>query len=90
MFCLFAQQIDYFTDNRTADAQPRQDLFVFNNDLVAHQPDKRVPFDPAPEKVRAWILRRDFQGFESRDPCYQDGCVDYASRPFSFWRGQRQ
>ena len=90
MVCLFAQEIDYFTDDWTTDAQPPQDSFVFQEYFIAHQPDKRIPFDPIPEQFGAWILGSDLQGFEARDPCYQDGRINNASRPFSFLCGQRR
>ena len=67
-----------------------RDPLVFKQNLVAHQPDKRIPFDPIPEQFGAWILWRDLQGFESRDSCYQNGRIDNAPRPFSFLCGQRR
>jgi hypothetical protein len=90
MFRLFAQEIDYFTDDWTTDAQPPQDSFVFKKDFIAHQPDKRIPFDPIPEQFGAWILRSDLRRLESRDSCYQDGRINNASRPFAFLCAQRR
>jgi len=55
-FRLLSQQIDYLPDECTPDAQPSQDSFVFQKNLVAHQPDKRIPVDPVPEQIGAWIL----------------------------------
>ena len=90
MFRLFAQEIDYLPDEWTTDAQPCQDSLVFKKDLIAHQPDKRIPFNPVPEQLGAWILGSDLKVFESRDSCHQDGRIDNASRPFSFLCGQRR
>ena len=42
-FRILSQQIDYLPDEWTPDAQPSQDLFVFQKNLTAHQPDKRTP-----------------------------------------------
>jgi len=89
-FRLLSQQINYLPDEWTPDTQLCQDAFVFQKNLITHQPDKRVPFDPVPEQLGAWILGRDLRCLESRDACYQDGGIDNASRPFSFLCGQRQ
>jgi hypothetical protein len=89
-FRLLSQQIDYLPDEWTPDAQPFQDSFVFQKNLIGHQPDKRIPFDPVPEQIGAWILGSDLGWLESRDSRYQDGSIDYASRPFSFLSGQRR
>ena len=56
---LLSQQVDYLPDEWTPDAQPCQDSFVFQKNLIAHQPDKRIPFDPVPEQIGAWILGSD-------------------------------
>jgi hypothetical protein len=90
MFRLFAQEIDYVTDDWTTDTQPPQDSFVLKKHFIVHQPDKRIPFDPIPEQFGAWILQSGLQGFEARDSCYQDGRINDASRPFSFLCGQRR
>jgi len=58
-FRLLSQQIDYLTEEWTPDAQPSQDSFVFQKNLIAHQPDKRIPFDPVPKQFGAWILGSD-------------------------------
>lgn len=89
MFRLFAQEIDYLADYRTTNSQARQNLLVFKQDFIAYQPDKCVLFNPVPEQFGAWILGSNLKVFESRNSCHQDGCVDNASRPFSFWCGQR-
>jgi len=60
-FRLLSQQIDYLPDERTPDAQPSQDSFVFQKNLIAHQPDKRIPFDPVPEQIGAGILGSDLR-----------------------------
>jgi hypothetical protein len=56
-----SQQIDYLPDEWTPDAQPCQDSFVFQKNLVTHQPDKRVPFNPVPEQFSNWVLGRDLR-----------------------------
>jgi hypothetical protein len=89
-FRLLSQKIDDLPDECTPDAQPSQDSLVFHKNLVAHQPDKCILFDPVPEQVGAWILGSDLRRLESRDSCHQDGRIDDASRPFSFLSGQRQ
>jgi hypothetical protein len=48
-FRLLPQQIDYLSDEWTPDTQPFQDSLVLQKNLIAHQPDKRIPFDPVPE-----------------------------------------
>jgi hypothetical protein len=89
-FRFLSQQIDYLPDEWTPYAQPSQDSFIFQKNLIAHEPDKRIPFDPVPEQFGAWIPESDLQRLESRDSCYQDGRIDNASRPFSFLSGQRR
>ncbi len=56
-----SQQIDYLPDQWTPDAQPSQDSLVFQKNLITHQPDKRIPFDPVPEQIGAWILGSDLR-----------------------------
>jgi hypothetical protein len=58
-FRLLSQQIDYLPDEWPPDAKLSQDSFVFQKNLIAHQPDKRIPFDPVPEQIGAWILGSD-------------------------------
>ena len=58
-FRLLSQQIDYLPDEWTPDAQPFQYSFVFQKNLIAHQPDKPIPFDPVPKQIGAWILGSD-------------------------------
>jgi hypothetical protein len=58
---LLSQQIDYLPDEWTPDAQPSQDSFVFQKNLIAYQPDKSIPFDPVPEQIGAWILGSDLR-----------------------------
>jgi hypothetical protein len=65
MFRLLSQQIDYLSDEWTPDAQPFQDPFVFQENLIAHQPGKRIPFDPVPEQIGAWIPGSDLRRPES-------------------------
>jgi hypothetical protein len=64
-FRLLSQQIDYLpplvADEWTPDAQPPQDSFVFQKNLMVHQPDKRIPFDPVPEQIGAWIPGSDLR-----------------------------
>jgi hypothetical protein len=60
-FRLLSQQIDYLPDEWTPDAQPSQDSLVFQKNVITHQPDKRVPFDPVPEQLGAWILGSDLR-----------------------------
>ena len=60
-FRLLSQQIDYLPNEWTPDAQPSQDSFVFEKNLIAHQPDKRILFDPVPEQMGAWILGSDLR-----------------------------
>ena len=47
-FRLLSQQIDYPSDEWTPDAQPCQDPFVFQKNLIVYQPDKRISLDPVP------------------------------------------
>ena len=61
MLRLLSQQIDYCTDEWTPHAQPSQDSFVFQKNLITYRPDKRVPFDPVPEQLGAWILGSDIR-----------------------------
>lgn len=58
-FRLLSQQIDDLPNEWTPDAQPSQDSFVFQKNLIAHQPDKSVSFDPIPEQIGARILGSD-------------------------------
>ena len=60
-FRILSQQIDYLPDKWTPDAQLSQDLFVFQKNLIAHQPDKRIRCDPVPEQIGAWILGSDLR-----------------------------
>ena len=69
-FRLLSQQIDYLPDEWTPDAQLSQHPFVFQKNLIAHQPDKRIPFNPVPEQTGARIPGSDFRRLESRDSCY--------------------
>ena len=71
-FRLLSQQIDYPPDEWPPDTQPSQDSFVFKENLIVHQPEKRILFDPVPEQTGARILRSDLRRLESRDSCYQD------------------
>ncbi len=60
-FRLLSQQIDYLTEEWTPDAQPSQDSFVFQKNLIAHQPDKPIRCDPVPEQIGAWVLGSDLR-----------------------------
>lgn len=52
-FRLLSQKIYYLSDKWTPDAQPAQDAFVFQKNLLAYQPDKRILLDPVPEELGA-------------------------------------
>jgi hypothetical protein len=60
-FRLLSQQIDYLPDEWAPDAKLSQDSFIFQKNFIAHQPGKRIPFDPVPEQIGAWILGSDLR-----------------------------
>src|SRR5579872_4611130 len=62
--------------SRSDTRYPSQDSVVFQQNLVIHQPHKRIAFDPIPEQFRASVLGRDFRKLESRDSCHQGRTVD--------------
>jgi hypothetical protein len=58
-FRLLSQQIDYLPNELTPDAYLSKTRLYSRENLIAHQPDKRIPIDPVPEYSGAWILGSD-------------------------------